>query len=135
MLETTITMCCLFVILAYVMTRKLGLLDAVPRDPQARVASYTSSVLSLLKDQLIHSRLEKWEAGRVTYMKGKAEASIWVEDGEVHFQQGEQQSTLPLGDKGKLTFELVGSALSVTIVAAESSGAEHSTEVSLPLAS
>ena len=72
MLESFITLCCVFTILAYVTTRKLGLLDPVPRDPKARVAGYTSSILSLLKVQLIHSRLEQWEPGRIRFVKGTA---------------------------------------------------------------
>lgn len=135
MLESFITLSCIFAVLAYITTRKLGLLDPVPRDPKARVASYASSVMSLLKNQLIHCKLEKWESGRVSYRKGASSEAIWVEDGYVHWQRGGKKESLPLGDKGQLTFELQGSELLVAIVAAEASGAEHSVELSLPLAS
>lgn len=135
MVESFITMSCLFVIFAYVTTRRLGLLDPVPRDPKARVASYTSSVMSLLKDQLIGSEVRQWAPERVCFVKGAREGAIWVEQGQVHFQQGQSQSELPLGDKGHLTFDVRGSEISIAIVAAEEdSGAEHSVGITLQLA-
>lgn len=135
MFESLVTMCCLFVIFAYITTRRLGLLDPVPRDPKARVASYTSSVMSLLKDQLIGSEVREWTPHRISFTKGAKEGSIWVEQGQVHFQQGPDQSELPLGDKGDLTFDVRGSELSVAILASEEeSGVEHSVAVTLNLA-
>ena len=134
MFETCVTMCCLLILLAYLSMKRLGLLDPVPRDPKARVASYTSAVLSLLKDRLIQSQLQTCEPERVHYVKGPASGAIWMAGGEVHFQSGANETTLPLGDKGELTFELQGRELSVTITAAESDGAHHSVQVSLPLA-
>lgn len=135
MLESFITLCCVFAVIAYLTTRRLGLLDPVPRDPKARVAAYTSSILSKLKEQLIQSRLKQCEPARVSYVNGATEGVIWLDGGNVHFEEGNSKSELPLGDMGNLTFALQGSELSVSIVAAESSGAEHSVQVSLPLAS
>ena len=134
MFETCVTMSCLLILLAYLAMKRLGLPDPVPRDPKARVASYTSAVLSLLKERLIHSRLQACEPQRVEFVKGPASGAIWLAGGEVHVQSGGNETTLPLGDKGELTFDLQGRELSVTITAAESNGAHHSVQVSLPLA-
>ena len=134
MFETCVTMTCLLILLSYLGMKRLGLLDPVPRDPKARVASYTSAVLSMLKDRLIHSRLEACQPQRVDFVKGPASGTIWMADGEVHLQSGTNKTSLPLGDKGELAFDLQGGELSVTITAAESDGDHHSVQVSLPLA-
>lgn len=120
-----------FALLGYGMAKRLGLLDDVPRDPKARVASYASGVLLVLKDQLIGSQVLAWDSGRVEYLHKGANCALWVESGALHCQQGPLKESFPVGDSGRLTFELVGEEMSVEILAAEAGGAEHTARVSV----
>lgn len=120
-----------FALASYSMAKRLGLLDAVPRDPQARVAHYSSAALSVVKDQLIGSELEDWELERVSYVKAGQRSCLWVEEGALHCRHGDRTETFPVGDKGHLAFSLEGEDMSVKIYAAESSGAERTSHASV----
>ena len=96
--------------------------------------SYTSSVLTLLKDQLANSQLLQCEASRVSFAKGAVVGTIWADGGNVHCQCAGKDCTLPLGDLGRLTFVLQRPHLSVQVLASESTGAEHCAQISLPVA-
>jgi hypothetical protein len=113
------------------MAKKLGLLDPVPRDPVARVAHYSSNVLSVVKDQLIGAELESWEAHRVAYSREGKRGSIWVENGVVHCRLGDGLEVFPIGDQGSLTFAWEGGQMSIEIHTAESDGAERTSTVSV----
>lgn len=120
-----------FALIGYGMAKRLGLLDEVPRDPKARVASYASGVLLVIKDQLIGSQVLEWEKGRVEYLHKGASCALWVENGSLHCRQGPVEELFPLGDRGELTFQLIDEEMSVQIFAAETDGAEHTAHVSV----
>lgn len=113
------------------MAKRLGLLDEVPRDPKARVASYASAVLVVVKDQLVGSRIASWQNDRVEYIHRGARGEMWVEDGALQCRHGKEQGSFPIGDLGRLTFSLQGEEMSIEIVAAETGGAEHSSQLSI----
>lgn len=120
-----------FCLFGYSMAKRLGLLDEVPRDPKARVAAYSSAVLMVVKDQLVGSQLKAWQVDRVEYIHKGAPGAIWVEDGALQCRQGKHQEAFPLGDLGRLAFSLKDNEMSVEILAAETDGAEHSSQVSI----
>lgn len=120
-----------FALLSYGMAKRLGLLDEVPRDPKARVASYASGVLLVIKDQLIGSQVVSWDSGRVDYLHKGATCALWVENGALHCKQGPVQESFPVGDRGGLTFQLVGEEMSIEILTAETGGAEHTAQISV----
>ena len=120
-----------FCLFTFGMAKRLGLLDEVPRDPKARVASYASAVLMVLKDQLIGSQVESWEPDRVEYLKKGATGALWVENGAVHCRHGKDQESFPIGDQGRLLFALNGDEMSVEIHSAETGGAQHTAQVSI----
>lgn len=118
-----------FALFGYTMAKRLGLLDEVPRDPKARVASYSSNVLMVVKDQLFGAQLLSLTSERVDYIHKGARSSLWVENGALQCLYGKEQESFPVGDLGKLVFTLIGDEVSVQIVTSETDGAEHSTQV------
>jgi hypothetical protein len=120
-----------FCLFGYGMARRLGLLDEVPRDPKARVASYASAVLMVVKDQLIASQIQTWSPDRVEYVKKGANGALWVENGALQCRYGKEQESFPVGDRGRLSFSLDGDEMSIEIFTAETGGAEHTARVSV----
>ena len=123
-----------FALVGYTMSKRLGLLDDVPRDPKARVAAYSSAALSALKEQLIGSDLQAWEATKVSYLKNGKPGVFWVENGELHCQGSRGDESYPIGDRGTLQFSYANDELLVEIFTAETDGAEHSSQVTLRMA-
>ncbi len=120
-----------FALVGYTMSKRLGLLDEVPRDPKARVAAYSSSALGALKEQLIGSELQSWEPSKISYLKNGTPGNFWVENGALHCKSSRGEESHPIGDLGTLSFSYIDEELLVTILAAETDGAEHSSQVTL----
>lgn len=122
-----------FALVGYTLSKRLGLLDPVPRDPKARVAAYSSAALCLLKDQLVGSDLDSWDPSKVSYFKNNQPGQLWVERGALHCQGAHGQECFPIGDRGTVEFSYRQEQLHVSILAAETGGAEHSSQISLRL--
>ncbi len=120
-----------FALVSYTLSKRLGLLDPVPRDPKARVAAYSSAALSVIKDQLIGSDLQEWESAKVRYLKNGQPAQLWVENGALFCRGNHGQESFPIGDLGTLDFHYDQEQMHIKILAAETGGAEHSSQVSL----
>ena len=120
-----------FCLVGYGMGHRLGLFDEVPRDPKARVASYSSAVMLVFKDQLFSAHLEAWSPQSIQYVKENKTGLLWVENGALHCRHGAEKGSFPIGDLGNLRFSLDGHDLSMEIFAAETNGAEHSAQISV----
>lgn len=123
-----------FCLFGYGMARRLGLLDEVPRDPKARVASFASEALLLVKEQLIGAQILECAPDRVVYIQRGAKSLLWNEPGLLQCEEGKVRRSVPLGDQGKLEFSWQNEEILVTILTAESEGAEHQAQVALPVA-
>lgn len=124
-----------FALVGFGMAKRLGLLDEVPRDPKARVAGYAAGALAVIKDQLIGSQIQTWSEQRVEYVKKGTPSVLWVENGSLFCRQGFEQESFPLGDLGSLSFALSGDEMQIEISTAETGGARHTAQVSVPILS
>lgn len=119
----------MFLLITWIQGRRMGLHDAVPRDPMTRVKSYASEVLTLLKDELSGQGVELVEERRVQFTGGE----VRVEGDQVVVLRPGLQRQLPLGDAGRVSFQRRGSQLLACVTAGETGGPAHSLQVYLPV--
>jgi len=137
LLEMVYLMSGLLAYYAYCEAKRLGLLEEMPYDDEARERLRAGQLLVLLKSQLSQVELIEWQTDRLIYRRRGEKCRLWVHQHNLYFEghQGGEELLHQLGRGGQLRFRRDGSQLAIEVSSCDESEICRNFDLRLPLAS